>query len=179
MLQHLRRERDDLHVPLLAQFPGDRAEDARRPRLARLVDQHRRVLVEPDVGAVLAARLLGGPDDHGLGHVALLHLAGGDGVLDRHHHGVAQAGVAALAAAEHADDERPPGTRVVRDPENRFLLDHGYLALSTTSVTRQLTVFASGRVSMMRTVSPARAPCSPSRFRAFTFLLRVTCLPYT
>src|SRR4051794_41882498 len=64
MLQHLRRERDDLHIPLLAQLPGDRAEDARRPRLARLVDQHRRVLVEPDVGAVLAAGLPCGAPEH-------------------------------------------------------------------------------------------------------------------
>src|ERR687890_1300201 len=158
MLQHLRRERDDLHVPLLAQLAGDGPEDARGPRLAVVGDQDGGVLVEPDVGAVLAPGLLGRSHDNRLGHVALLHLAGGNGVLDRHHHDVAQAGVAALAAAEHADDQRPAGARVVRDPENRFLLDHGYLALSTTSVTRQLTVFASGRVSMMRTVSPARAP---------------------
>jgi predicted ATP-grasp superfamily ATP-dependent carboligase len=36
------------------------------------------------------------------------------------------------------------------------------------------TVFASGRVSMMRTVSPILAPCSS---RAFTEAVRVTCLP--
>src|SRR6266508_6659292 len=175
MLQHLRRERHDLHVPLLAQLAGDGSEDTGGPRLAVVGDQHGGVLVEPYVGAVRAPGLLGRPHDDRLGHVALLHLAGGDGVLDRHHYGVAETGVAALAAAEHADDQRPPGARVVRDAQNRFLLDHGYLALSTTSVTRQLTVFASGRVSMMRTVSPARAPCSASRLRAFTFLLRVTC----
>src|SRR5207244_3496267 len=88
---------------------------------------------------------------------ALLHLPGRDGVLDGYHHDVAQAGVAALAAAEHADYQRPPGARVVRDPQNRFLLDHGYLALSTTSVTRQRTVFASGRVSMIRRIVCSRA----------------------
>src|SRR6185437_4795587 len=179
MLQHLRRERDDLHIPLLAQLAGDGSEDAGGPRLAVVGDQDGGVLVEPDVGAVLAPGLLGRPHDDRPGHVALLHLAGGDGILDRHHHDVAQAGVAAFAAAQHADDERAPGARVVRDPENRFLLDHGYLALSTTSVTRQRTVFASGRVSMRRTVSPARAAASPARFRAFTFLVRVTCFPYT
>src|SRR6476661_6505814 len=177
MLQHLRRERDDFHVPLLAQLAGDGPEDTGGPRLARVGDQHRGVLVEPDVGAVLAAGLLGRPHDHRLGHVALLHLAARDGVLDGDHHGIAQAGVAALAPAQHADDQRAPGARVVRDPENGFLLDHGYLALSTTSVTRQRTVLASGRVSMMRTVSPARAAPSPSTFRAFTVLVRVTCLP--
>src|SRR5689334_114627 len=59
MLQHLRRERDDLHVPLLAQLAGDGPEDAGGPRLTRIVDQHRGVLVEPDVGAVLPSGLLG------------------------------------------------------------------------------------------------------------------------
>src|SRR4051794_21284630 len=39
MLQHLRRERDDLHVPLLAQLAGDGPEDARGPRLAVVRDQ--------------------------------------------------------------------------------------------------------------------------------------------
>src|SRR6185295_5166664 len=163
---------------LLAQLAGHGSEDAGGPGLAVVGDEHRGVLVEPDVGPVLAAGLLGRPHDDRLGHVPLLHLAGRDGVLDGHHHDVAQAGVAPLAPAEHADDERATGARVVRDPENRFLLDHGYLALSTTSVTRQHTVFASGRVSMIRTVSPARAAPSPSTFRAFTFLVRVTCLPY-
>ena len=78
---------------------------------------------------------------------------------------------------ENADDERAAGARIVRDPQNRFLLHHGYFALRTTSVTRQRTVFASGRVSISRTTSPAFAAPSPSRFRAFTFLVRVTCFP--
>src|SRR5919106_159107 len=157
MLQHLRRERHDLHVPLLPQLARDRAEDAGGPRLPGVVDQDRGILVESDVGAVLAAGLLGRPHDDRLGHVSLLHLAGRDRVLDGHHHGVAEAGVAALAPAQHPDHQRLAGPRVVGDAQNRFLLHHGYLALSTTSVTRQRTVFARGRVSISRTVSPARA----------------------
>src|SRR5512141_869839 len=174
MLQHLRRERHDLHVPLLAQLARHGAEDARRARLPGVVDQDGGVLVEPDVGPVLAADLLRGAYDDRLGHVALLHLAGGDRVLDRHHHGVAQARVAAAAPAQHPDHERLAGSRVVRDAQYRLLLDHGYFALSTISVTRQQTVLATGRVSMMRTVSPTRAPCSS---RALIFLVRVICLP--
>ena len=58
MSEHLGRERDDLHVLLLAQFAGDGTEDAGRPWLALIVDQHGRVLVEPDVGAVLATDFL-------------------------------------------------------------------------------------------------------------------------
>src|SRR5690606_1963407 len=43
------------------------------------------------------------------------------------------------------------------------------------AIVRQHTVFAIGRVSMMRTVSPARASWS---LRAFTFVVRVICFPY-
>src|SRR3989442_741122 len=69
---HLRRERYDLHELLLAQLATDRPEDAGRAGLALVGDEHRGVLVEPDVGAVLALRLLGGPDDDGPHHLALL-----------------------------------------------------------------------------------------------------------
>src|ERR1043166_1578021 len=129
MSDDLRRERDDLHVLLLAQLARHGPEDAGRPGLPGVVDQHRRVLVEADVGAVLAAGLLGGPHDHRPGHVALLDLAGGDGVLDRHDHDVAQPGVAALGAPQHADHQGPAGARVVGDLEDRFLLHHGGVPL--------------------------------------------------
>src|SRR5512140_212481 len=42
---HLGSERHDLHVLLLAQLARNRAEDARRARLAGLVDDDHRVLV--------------------------------------------------------------------------------------------------------------------------------------
>src|SRR5512143_1384321 len=174
MLEHLRRERDDLHVPLLTQLARHRSEDAGRPGLALIVDQHHRVLVEPDVRPVLAAGLLHGAHDDRLGHVALLYLAGRDRVLDGHDHLVADPGIAPAAAAEHPDDQRAPGSRVVGHLDDRFLLDH--LARSTISITRHRTVLASGRVSMMRTVSPVRAPSFSSR--AFTLVERVICLPY-
>src|SRR5450830_248377 len=49
MSEHLGSQRHDLHVPLLAQLARDGSEDAGRSRLALLVDDHHRVLVEPDV----------------------------------------------------------------------------------------------------------------------------------
>src|SRR5207302_10210588 len=112
---------------LFAQLAPHGPEDAGRPGLALVGDEDGRVLVEADVGAVLAPRLLGRPHDHRPGHLALLDLAGGDGVLDRDHHDVAQPRIAALGPAEHADHERFAGARVVRDLENRFLLYHGPL----------------------------------------------------
>src|SRR3954465_2054524 len=50
---HLGRQRHDLHVPLLAQLARDRSEDAGRPRLSLIVDDHHGVLIEPDVAPIL------------------------------------------------------------------------------------------------------------------------------
>src|SRR6266542_1605074 len=58
--EHLRSERDDLHEALLAQLPADRAEDTRATRLAVVLQDHRGVLVEADVGTVGTPALLGG-----------------------------------------------------------------------------------------------------------------------
>src|SRR5256885_2404977 len=155
---HLGRQRHDLHELFLTQLAAHRAEDARSAGLALVVDQHGGVFVETDVGAVLALGLLGRPHDDRLHHLALLHLAGGVGVLDRDHDDVAQPRVAALGPAEHADHERAARTRVVRDLDLRFLLHHGYFAFSMISTTRQRFRFDKGRVSTMRTVSPVLAP---------------------
>src|SRR3989475_6640671 len=86
MSDHLRRERDDLHKPLVAQLAPHRPEDAGRAGLALIGDEHGGVLIEPDVGAVLALGLLGRAHDHRPHHLALLDLAGGNGILDRHDH---------------------------------------------------------------------------------------------
>src|SRR5688500_5675368 len=64
MLDHLRSKRNDLHEFLIAQLAGHRPEDARSHRLADLVDQHRRVRIEPDVGSVAAPGLLTHSNDH-------------------------------------------------------------------------------------------------------------------
>jgi hypothetical protein len=61
--QHLRRERDDLHVVAVAQLARHRAEDARPARVALVVDQDRGVLVEADVAPVGAAVFLVRADD--------------------------------------------------------------------------------------------------------------------
>src|ERR1044072_297638 len=58
MSEPLRSERDDLHEAAVAQLARHRAEDARAARSVLGVDDHRRVLVERDVGPVLAPELL-------------------------------------------------------------------------------------------------------------------------
>src|SRR6267378_862285 len=168
MSDHLRRERDDLHEPLVAQLAPYRSEDAGRAGLALVGNEHGGVLVEPDVGAILALGLLGRAYDHRLHHLALLDLAGGNGVLNRHDDDVAQPRVAALGPAEHADHERSPRARVVRDLENRFLLHHGspLLVPAATSRARRFRPRAtawSSTAAASRRSAPCRRPWRPAR----------------
>src|SRR2546426_9292700 len=168
MSDHLGRERDDLHEPLVAQLAPHRPEDAGRAGLALVGDEHGGVLVEPDVGAILALGLLGRAHDHRLHHLAFFDLAGGNGVLDRHDDDVAQPRVAALGPAEHADHERSPRARVVRDLENRLLLHHGPPLLVPVATSRarrsrpRATAWSSTAVASPRS-APCRPPWRPSR----------------
>src|SRR5439155_15369530 len=164
-LQHLRRERDDLHEPFLTELPRHRPEDAGPPRVLLLVDQHDRVVVELDVGAVLPPTLLRGTHHDTLHDLTLLHRAARQRVLHRTHDDVAEARVSTARPTEDTDHQDLLGPRVVRDPAPRLLLDH--LAFSTTSTTRQRFVFDNGRVSMRRTVSPTCA--SPASSCATSF----------
>ena len=101
---------------------GPKMRGAARVRL--LVDQHHGVVVEPDVGTVRPAALLRGADDDGLHHLALLHAAARQRVLDGAHDDVADARVPPTGAAEHADAQDLLGPRVVRDLAPCLLLDH-------------------------------------------------------
>src|SRR5690606_28037023 len=130
--QHLRRERDDAHEALVPQFTADGPEDARTAWVTAVPDDHCRVLVEADVGAVRPAALLHGPHDHGLDDFTLLHAPAGDGVLDGRHDDVADTGVAPAGAAEDTDAQDLLGTRVVGDAKSRLLLNH----LAPTSPSR-------------------------------------------
>src|SRR3546814_17969045 len=75
ILQNLRRERDDLHMLLRAQFADDRAEDTGSDRLGIGVDEDGRVGIEADSRPVGAVDVLRGTDDDGLVDVPLLHAA--------------------------------------------------------------------------------------------------------
>src|SRR5918992_5174985 len=176
ILEHLRGQRDDPRVALLPEFAGDGTEDARPARGAVGVDDDVRVLPEPDVGAVVAARLLLGPHHDGPHHLALLDAATRGGLLDGGHDHVSNACVPALAAAEHTDGQEAPGPRVVRDPYPRLLLYH-YSALDTMFANRQRLRAEIGRVSTILTVSPTRASlrssCTMKRLERLTrFLYR-------
>src|SRR5262249_17843142 len=79
-LKHLRRQRNNLHELLVPQLAADRPEDAGASRVATVADEHRGVLVEPDVGAVRPPALLGGAHHDRLDHVTALHAGAGQRV---------------------------------------------------------------------------------------------------
>src|SRR5215213_10227193 len=153
--EHLRGERDDLHEPAVAQLAGHRPEDARAARVVLGVDDHGRVLVEGDVGPVVAPELLLRAHDDGLDDLALLDRPLRRGLLDRGGDDVPHARVAAARAAHHADAEDLAGAGVVGDLQARLVLDH--FARSSTSVRRQRFERLMGRHSTTRTVSPSLA----------------------
>src|SRR3954449_9345344 len=154
-LEHLRGQGDDLHEVAVAQLARHRAEDARAARVVGGVDDHGGVLVEGDVGAVLAAELLLGPDDHGGHDLALLDVAVRDRLLDRRHDRIAYPGVAALRASADADAQDLARAGVVGHAKPCLRLDHR--DRSSTSTRRQRLVRLSGRDSTTRTRSPSFA----------------------
>src|SRR5439155_24537370 len=126
-LQHLRGERDDLHEPLLAQFAGNRPEDARAAGVLLFVEDHDRVVVETDVGAVGPSAFLRGANDDRADALALLHGTAGERVLHGADDHVADARVAASGPAEDADTQDLFGPGVVRHLAARLLLDQPLL----------------------------------------------------
>src|SRR3954447_16123848 len=155
MSEDLRGEADDLHEAAVAQLARHRAEDARPAGVVLGVDDHGRVLVEGDVGAVVAAELLLRAHDDRLDHLALLDRPLRVGLLDGGGDHVPHAGVAAAGAALHADAEDLARAGVVGDAQAGLVLDHR--AFSTTSTRRQRLVRLSGRDSTTRTMSPMPA----------------------
>src|SRR5688572_28009060 len=129
-LEHLWRERNNLHEPALAQLAGDRAEYAGADRFAGVADQHRGVPVEPDVAAILAALLLAGAHDHRLDDLPLLDRPVRGGFLDRGGDDVAEPGVAAGRSADRIDRGYLPRARVVGDVQDGAHLNHGSAPLS-------------------------------------------------
>src|SRR3954469_22248136 len=122
--EHLRCQRDDLHELLVPQLPAHRAEDAGTTRLGVVLDEHRGVLVEPDVRTVRTTALLAGTDDDGLDDVTLFHAGTRDGVLHGGDDDVADPRVAPTRTAENTDAKDLLGTGVVGDAQPRLLLNH-------------------------------------------------------
>src|ERR1700743_1599220 len=101
MSEHLRCERHNAHEALVAQLAADGPENAGPARLLLVVDENGCVLVEADVAAVGTTLFLLRPHDDALDDVTSFDRGTGDGVLDRGHEHVADAGVAPARPAQH------------------------------------------------------------------------------
>src|ERR1035437_9219753 len=153
--QHLGRERDDLHEVALAQFAGHRPEHARAARVVLVVDDHGGVLVEGDVGAVVATDRLLRAHDHSRHDLALFDRALRVGLLDGGGYHVADESVTTLGAALDADAEDFARAGVVGHAQTGLVLDHR--ARSSTSTSAQRFMRESGLLSITRTTSPSLA----------------------
>src|SRR3989338_1305433 len=109
ILYHFRRERYDGVPTAFRELARHGAEDAValwRHLLALLLYKHNCILVKADIGAVLARERVDLPYDDGAVDVLLLHGLPWSGGLDGDDDRVADAGVAAMAPAEHLEDAR-------------------------------------------------------------------------
>ncbi len=103
-LEHLGRKRNNLGKAFGAKFARDRTENATAARLfVFLVDKHDRVVVESDIRPVFAARLLPCSNDNTMGDLALLDGTVRQRLLNGNRHDIADAGIALLVSAKHAN----------------------------------------------------------------------------
>src|SRR5262249_46392699 len=97
------RQTDDSLKAALAQLAGHRAEDARAPRVLFRVDDDHRIAVEADIAAVFAPFGLLGADDNAGDHVARLHVAPRNRLLDAGLDHIADPSIATPAATKYLD----------------------------------------------------------------------------
>src|SRR5205085_2191659 len=91
-------QRHDLHKVALAQFAGDRAEDARAARLQVVLNHDRSVVIEAQHRAVFATDRMPCSHDHALDDIALLDLLVRRGGLHNTNDNVANMSVARVGA---------------------------------------------------------------------------------
>src|SRR5262249_41480784 len=115
---------DDLHEALGSELAGHGTEDARADRLELRVEQHRGVGVELDHRTVGAPHALRRAHHNGAVDLALLDAAARRSALHAHLDDVADAGIAALRAAQHLDTHHRTGAGVVGDVQDRLHLNH-------------------------------------------------------
>ena len=101
-----------------------REDDVGEGHQLHLVEQHRRVRIEPDGRPVGAVNVLCGADDDRLVNVALLHAAARRRFLDGDDDDVADAGEAPLRAAKHLDALDALRAAIVGDIKVGLHLDH-------------------------------------------------------
>lgn len=91
----------------------NRSKDTRADRFALLVDNNNSILIKPNFATITALSLHSSTNNDTVDDLPLLHLAAGDGILDRGDDEVTKLSV--LATAEDLDAGDALGSGVVRD----------------------------------------------------------------
>src|SRR5215207_3216555 len=138
LLNHLRRERNDLHKVLVAQLARYWSKHARTDRRPVLLDQHRRVLIESHVRPISAAHFLTRAHDHCILNGTFFNRAIRRSLFDRHLDAVSQTGNLSGGAADWHDHLHASCPRIVSNLQRGLHLDHcRYLRLSLRSLLRR------------------------------------------
>ena len=127
-LEHLRSEGDNFHEVFIAEFASDGPEDTSAARGFILFDNDGGVFVETDIGAVGTAKTFFRANDDGFNDVALLDLTAWGGGFDGGNDNVADIGVAAEGAAEHANTHNFLCAGIIADVEAGLLLNHDLIS---------------------------------------------------
>src|SRR5260370_1458894 len=129
-LPNLRSQRNNLCEFLFAQFARYRAEHARPHWLARIVDQHRGVVVKPDVRAILAPPLFPHSHYHCLYYRSLFDLAFRCRFLDRGRNHVTEARLQSRVATHRHDAAQLARAGIVGHRQPGSHLNHWSAPLS-------------------------------------------------
>src|SRR3989338_9290872 len=113
-------------MPPRTQFPRDGTEDARAFGHAVFLDDDAGVVVEADAAAVLATRHLTRAHHHRRFDGLLANGAARSRFFDDDNDHIADACVASLAVAEHADAHGDFSARIISHREHGLLLDHDW-----------------------------------------------------
>src|SRR3984893_15927840 len=107
-----------------AEFARNRPKDAGANRLRLIVEQHRRIGMEPYDGAVRTLDFLSGAHNDCRHHIALFDASARDRLLDRNDDRVTNPGIFAFRAAEHFDAHDTARARIIGDVEVGLHLNH-------------------------------------------------------
>src|SRR5688572_11674413 len=136
-LNHLRRERDNLHEVLVAQLARYWSENASADWRSIFLDQDRGILIEPDIRSISTAHFFSRAHDHCVLNRALFNRSIGRRLFDRYLDPVSQAGDFSGGASDRHDHLHASRPRIVSNLQRGLHLDHcRYLRLSLRSLLR-------------------------------------------
>lgn len=128
-LEHLRSEGDNFHEVFIAEFAGDGSEDTSAARGFIFFDNDGGVFVETDIGAVGSAKTFFRANDDSFNDIAFFDLTAGSGGFNGGNDNVADIGVTAEGAAEHANTHNFLRAGIIADVESGLLLNQGETSL--------------------------------------------------